>query len=164
MRSIIRRSRRVAFMDTDKAGSTPKYERMTDFSTFSGAKNPKEYTRQYVDESSERSDVTGYSPSISYSFDRHTETPVHDRIASIHDDELLGSDACVDIVVVDLFEKSEDGQLKAKKRTYSVIPNVDGDGTDALVYSGTLRAASDFVDGTATISEDGKIATFTPKS
>ena len=53
---------------------------------------------------------------------------------------------------------------KQKKRTYSVIPNADGDGTDALVYSGTLRAASDFTDGTATISEDGKIATFTPKS
>ena len=41
MRSIIRRSQRVAFMDTDTTGQTPKYERMTDFSTFSGAKNPK---------------------------------------------------------------------------------------------------------------------------
>ena len=65
---IVRRSQRVAFMDTDKTGSTPRYERMTGFTTMTNSKEPKEYSRQYVDEDAERSDVVGYAPSIVFSY------------------------------------------------------------------------------------------------
>ena len=47
---IVRRSQVVAFMDTDKTGSAQKLERMTGFTTMTNSKNPKEYSRQYVDE------------------------------------------------------------------------------------------------------------------
>ena len=96
---MVKRHQRVAFMDTDKTGSSPKYERMTGFTSMKNSKGAKEYSRQYVDKESEDTDVVGYSPSIEYSFDRYTNTPVHDRIAEIHDGEKTGSDALVDIVV-----------------------------------------------------------------
>ena len=159
---IVRRSQRVAFMNTGTTGQTPKFERMTGFTTFTNSKNPKEYNRQYVDEDAERGDVVGYAPSIDYSFDRHTNTPVHDHIAKIQDGELLGSDTHVEIVVVDLFTKKEDGVCEATKRTYSIIPDSDGDGTEALIYSGSMKSVSGITKGTATVSDDGMIATFTP--
>ena len=158
---IVRRSQRLAFMDTDKTGSTPKYERMTGFTTLTNGKNPKEYNRQYVDEDAERSDVVGYAPSIEFSYDRHTNTPVHDRLSEIHDNELLGDDTHVNIVSVDLFTEDTQKRCKATKRTYAVIPDTDGDGTDAMIYSGTFKSVSELEEGYAT-SEDGwKTATYT---
>ena len=61
---LIQRADRVAFMDTDTTGSTPAFTRMTGFTTMTGSKEPKEYSRQYVDESTERSDVVGYAPGV----------------------------------------------------------------------------------------------------
>lgn len=160
-KQIVRRSQRLAFMDTDKTGSSPSFERMTGFTNLPNSKNPKEYSRQYVDEDAERSDVVGYAPSIEFSYDRHTNTPVHERLAEIHDGELLGDDAHVDIVTVDLFTADEQMRCKAKKRTYAVIPDTDGDGTDALIYSGTFKSVSEIEEGWATSEDNWKTATYT---
>ena len=56
-----------------------------------------------MDEASERSDVVGYAPSMDYEFDFYTND-VERKLAAITDDGLLGSDAQVSIVVVDLFD------------------------------------------------------------
>ena len=158
---IVRRSQRVAFMDTDKTGSSPKFERMTSFTTLTNSKEPKEYSRQYVDEDAERSDVVGYAPSTEFSYDRHTDTPVHDRLSEIHDKELLGDDAHVDIVTVDLFTEDDQKRCLATKRTYAVIPDTDGDGTDAMIYSGTFKSVSGFTEGYVTSEDSWKTCTFT---
>lgn len=158
---IVRRSQRVAFMNTDKTGSTPKFERMTGFTNMTNSKEPKEYSRQYVDEDAERSDVVGYAPSIEFSYDRHTNTPVHDRLSEIHDKELLGDDAHVDIVTVDLFTEDEQNRCEATKRTYAVIPDTDGDGTDAMIYSGTFKSVSEIEEGYATSEDKWKTAVYT---
>lgn len=160
---MVQRHQRVAFMDTGTVDA-PVFTRMTKFTNMTNNKNPKEYTRQYVDRAAEEADVVGYAPSIEYSFDRHTNTPVHEKIAKIHDGELVGTDTMVDVLVVDLFTADEDGKCEARKRTYSVIPSADGDGTDALVYGGALKAKTDFVEGTATLSEDEQTATFVPNN
>lgn len=157
---MVQRHQRLAFMNTGTADS-PVFTRMTKFTSMTNNKNPKEYARQYVDSSSEDTDVVGYSPSIDYSFDRHTNTPVHDKIAKIHDGELTGSDTLVEILVVDLFTASTDGTCEARKRTYSVIPSADGDGTDALVYSGAFKSKSEVVEGTAKLDDAEQTATFT---
>ena len=154
--ALVLRAKRVAFM---AAGTDGKLDRMTQFTTMTPAKNPKEYTRQYVDESTETSDVIGYAPSIEYSFDFHTENAVHEALAAISDGELLGSDTHVEIVTVDLFS-SEDAK-PAIKRTYAVIPSGDSDGVDALKYSGTFKAVSGIVKGTATSADGWKTCTFT---
>ena len=158
---IVGRHQRIAFMNTDTSGTTPKYERMTGFTSMTNNKNPKEYNRQYVDKESEDNDVVGYSPATEYSFDRHTNTPVHEVIAKVHDGELTGSAALVDIVIVDLFTAEEDGKCAARKRTYAIIPDNDGDGTDALIYTGSFKSKSDVETGTAVLSADGKTATYT---
>lgn len=158
---IVRRSQRVAFMDTDKTGSSPELARMTGFTTMTNSKNPKEYSRQYVDEDAERSDVVGYAPSIEFSYDRHTNTPVHERLSEIHDRELMGDDAHVNIVNVDLFTADEQKRCKATKRTYAVIPDTDGDGTDAMIYSGTFKSVSGIEEGYATSEDNWKTATYT---
>lgn len=156
---MVQRHQRLAFMNTGTV-EAPVFTRMTKFTSITNNKNPKEYARQYVDRSSEDTDVVGYSPSIDYSFDRHTDTPVHDLIAKIHDGELIGSDALIEILVVDLFTADEAGKCEARKRTYSVIPSADGDGTDALVYTGSLKSKSENVVGKATLDEKEQIATF----
>lgn len=159
---LVQRHQRIAFMNTGTA-DVPVFTRMKKFTSMTNNKNPKEYARQYVDETSEDTDVVGYSPSIEYSFDRHTNTPVHELIAKIHDGELTGSDTLVDILIVDLFTADETGKCEARKRTYAVIPSADGDGNDALVYSGSFKCKSAIVKGTATLDAAELVATFEPE-
>ena len=112
----------------------------------------------------ESSDVVGYAPAIEYSFDRHTDTPVHERIAEITDDELLGTDTYVDIVTVDKFAVDSKGNAPARKRTYSVVADSEGDGTDALIYSGNFKAVSEITEGYATTADEWQTITFTAGS
>ena len=86
----------------------------------------------------------------------------HDRIAKVHDGELTGSDALVDILVVDLFTADEQNRCVARKRTYAIIPDADGDGNDALVYTGSFKSKSEVEVGYAVLDEEEKIATYTP--
>lgn len=160
---LVNRSQRVAFMNVAAAEGPEDYERMTGFTSMTNSKNPKEYSRQYVDEIAERSDIVGFAPAIEYSFDRHTNTPVHEKICEIHDRELIGNDAHVDIVIADLFKKSTTGdKYYAMKRTYAVIPDSDGDGTDALIYSGSFKSVSEIEEGYVTFADgDQKKATYT---
>lgn len=160
---MVQRHQRLAFMNTGTK-EEPVFTRMKKFTSMTNSKNPKEYARQYVDELSEETDVVGYAQSIDYTFDRHTNTEVHDKIAKIHDGELVGSDTLVEILVVDLFAEGEDGSFEARKRTYAVIPSADGDGTDALVYSGSFKCKSSITEGTAQLDDTEQIATFTPKN
>lgn len=151
---LVLRNKRVAFMDVSST-----LTRMTKFTTMAPAKNPKEYTRQYVDEATEISDVIGYAPSIEYNFDKHTENAVHTALAEISDDEKLGAETHIDVVTVDLFDTAT--AKAAIKRTYAVIPSGDSDGVEALTYSGTLKAVSGITKGTAASTDDWATCTFT---
>ena len=88
--ALVGRHKKVAFLGIVET-STEKFHRMRKFTAFSKSSNPKEYSRQYVDEAFEQTDVVGFSPSISYTFDLYTNTPVHKEIVSITDGELPGS-------------------------------------------------------------------------
>lgn len=154
---LVGRHKKVAFMKTDDTTFT----RMTGFTSMSEGKESKEYSRQYVDEATERTDVVGYATAISYEFDFYTNNLVHKTIAQIADDEITGTDAQVEILTVDLFETEATATTApARLRTFSVIPDSSGDGTDALIYSGTFKAASDFSKGTATTTDKWKTCTF----
>ena len=154
---LVKRSKRVAFMNVG-TGEEPKFVRMQGFSSMSESKSPKQYTRTYVDEDSERSDVVGYATQIGYSFDRHSPLSTHEKIAEITDGEYTGSDAYVEIVTVDLFAEGE--TKVARRRTYAVIPDTTGDGNDALIYSGNFRAIGEMILGTATSSDKWQTVTF----
>ena len=159
---LVKRSGKVAFMDVGTSGSA-SFQRMRKFTEISKSKNATEYSRTYVDEDGEVTDVTGYSEEISYAFDLYQGNAVHEKLVEITDDELTGNDALVDILMVDFSKPVSGGTggYEARKRTYSVVPDAEGDSTDAYTYSGSFRKNSAFTVGTATISEDGKTATFT---
>lgn len=162
--TLVKRSSKVAFYGVPEgtsgeggSGTTVTYYRMTGFTDMSTSKNAKEYSRQYIDEDFEQSDVIGYSPSISYGFDRYKNNVVHDDITRISDDELTGSDAVRPIIIVDTTVASG---VNAIKRDFAVIPDSEGDGTDTYAYSGNFKVKGAKVKGTATISEDGETLTF----
>ena len=84
---LVGRHKRLAFM---KVGTEGTYDRITGFTSLIEGKEAKEYARQYIDEATERTDVVGYATGIEYAFDRYTNNAVHEKIANITDDELLG--------------------------------------------------------------------------
>lgn len=78
------------------------FYRMEGFTDLSYSQNPKEYSRQYADEEFERTDIVGYAPSISYSFDRYTGNEVLEDIVKITENECIGDLMKRTIVTVDL--------------------------------------------------------------
>lgn len=150
--NLVKRSGIVAFYRLPD-GET--YTRMKGFTGLSVSKSPEEYNRKYIDENSKRTDVVGYDTSMSFEFDYQRDNDVHSDIVSIIDEEKIGADAVRDIVVVDMETK------KAKKRSYAVIADSEGDDENIYTYSGSFKANGELVFGTAAISDDGMSATFT---
>ena len=155
--TLVTRNRKVAFY---KVGD--KFIRMTGFTAMSKSANPKEYARQYVDETGEITDVTGYSPSIEYTFDQYTNNEVHKDIVEITEDEKTGSDAVREIVIVDMTSPvgENNNEFEARKRLFAIIPGTDGDNADTYSYTGTLKSKSSSIKGIATLDADGTSVTF----
>lgn len=91
--ALVARSGKITFYGIAGEGSTITYHRMKNFTSLVTSKNPKEYTRQYIDEPFEQSDITGYSPSIAYAFDLDSANAVHNDIVEITYGELVGANA-----------------------------------------------------------------------
>ena len=117
------------------------------FTSFAESKNPEEYSRKYVNDKTERTDVVGYSPSIAYSCDAIANDPCVQKIMDITDNEKLGTAAYVEVVNVNCWSQVNINEYTASKRTYAIIPDSKGDGTEALIYTGTMKAVSDPVYG-----------------
>lgn len=154
---ILNRADKVAFMGLTQTATS--FVRMTEFTDISKSANPSEYSRRYVDERVERNDVTGYSPEISYAFDQTVGNEVHQAIADATDNEL--TNVKFPIVTVDFSQKSGDDGYVARKRLYSLVPDADGDSTDAYTYSGSFKAAEEIIIGVATSTDNWKTVSFT---
>lgn len=150
-RTLVQRADKKVFWGL-KGDSTTTFTRMRGFTEISQSKNPKEYSRQYVDEYFEETDVTGYSPSISFAFDEYTNDPVIADIADIIDEEKTGEDAVREIVFVDFSKPAASGGFEAYKRSFAVVADSEGDSTDAYTYSGNLKVKTSRIKGTATIA------------
>lgn len=159
-RKLIKRSDKVAFLGC-LDGSTETFNRMRGFTSLSGSKNPMEYSRQYVDEEFETTDVVGFSPSFDFGFDQYTDDPAHEEMVEILDGEYTGTDARRNIVTVDFSQPVDGGGYKATKREYAIIGDSEGDSMDAYTYSGTFRSTGKKINGTATLNSDNSVATFT---
>ncbi|MGN1410986.1 MAG: hypothetical protein ACI4WH_00560 [Oscillospiraceae bacterium] len=157
---IVMRTGKLAFL---KCLGESFYRRMEGFTELSNSKGTKEYTRQYVDEDFERTDVSGYSPEISYAFDRYKANPVLDDIIHITENELIGQAMVRDIVVLDMTTAvSNNGTTwtaEGKMRKWAVIPDTDGDTTDCMTYSGTLKCRGEMIDVRATTTDDWQTIT-----
>ena len=162
---MIKRSEKLAFMGiTTVSGqtTTTTFKRMTGFTEMNISKNPKEYSRKYVDEDMERKQVVSYSPSISYKYDEETDNDVHALLSDIADNELTGDASKVTILIVDLSAPTAPNasSFKAVKRDYYVIPGSEGDDVDTYTRSGSFSVASENTFGTATTSDAWQTATF----
>ena len=151
MDNMVKRSDKVAFYGIPDDSGKFAFTRMKGFTELSTSKTPGEYTRQSVDEETERTSVVRYSPVMSFSFDEFSGDAVLADLAGIIDDEKLGSDAEREIIVVD-FSKEVGGGYKAVKRRSSDIADSEGDSMDAYTYSGSFSACGEKVKGVATIS------------
>ena len=67
---LVRRSQKVAFMNIGDA-EVPNYQRMKKFTELSNSRNSIEYSRQYVDEDGEDTDVVGVSLEKGFAFDEY---------------------------------------------------------------------------------------------
>ena len=143
-----------------KAGT--EYHRMQGFTDMSKSLNPKEYSRQYVDEKFEQTDVTGFSPSIAYGFDQYKGNAVHDELVKLSDNEAVGTAAVRAIIIVDFTKEQGEGTYSATKRDFAVIPDSEGGSMDAYTYSGNFKVKGDKVEGTATTTDDWLTITFVP--
>lgn len=157
---ILNRADKVAFMGL--TANATSFVRMTEFTDISKSANPSEYSRRYVDERVERNDVTGYSPEISYAFDQTVGNTVHQAIADATDNEL--TNVKFPIVTVDFSQESGKNGYVARKRLYSLVPDADGDSTDAYTYSGSFKAAEEIIIGVATSEDNWKNVSFTPNN
>lgn len=156
---LVTRNRKVAFMNVSTT-AIANFLRMTKFTEISKSKNPTEYSRTYVDEDGEVTDVTGFSEEISYAFDLHTGNLVHEKLVDITDNEKTGDNALVQILQVDFTKPVGDG-YEARLRTYSVVPDTEGDSTDAYTYSGSFKKNGNMTIGVAVMNADNTEATFT---
>ncbi|MBR5445892.1 MAG: hypothetical protein IKV57_07210 [Clostridia bacterium] len=150
---IVNRSDRRHFMNTGTADA-PVWSLIGEgFTEFMESKNAVSYQRRYIHESVKRTDVTGYAPTVDYEFEVYSGNPVIDRLRRITDEEMTGSGAWVQICTADLFDEAGSaGVCKATVRTWSVIPDECGEGTDTLLYTGTMKAISAPVQGTFVVS------------
>lgn len=157
---IVMRTGKLAFYQCRGEGI---YRRMEGFTDLSNSKGAKEYTRQYVDEDFERTDVSGYSPEKSYSFDRYKNHPVLDDIIYITENELIGQAMVRGIVCLDMTTAvSNNGTTwtaEGKMRKWAVVPDTDGDGTDALIYTGTFKCRGEMIDVRAMTTDDWQTVT-----
>ena len=99
--TLVMRADRKMFMGVGSNSQT--IYRMRGFSSLSESKNPTEYTRKYVDELFETTDITGVSASYDFTFDMMTPNPVLDDLSNIIDDELIGTDAVRTFYCVDFY-------------------------------------------------------------
>ncbi len=155
---MINRSERLAFMEVID-GSKKVYKRLTGFTEFSLSKNPKEYSRKYIDEDIERSQVVAYAPTISYKFDYEMGNDVHAFLSKIAENEIIGEGAECDVVIVDTLNYNGSG-AKAIKRRFTIIPQTEGDDKDAYTISGTLKAVGENMIGIAKTTDYWKTITF----
>ena len=154
MNRIVKRSDKLTFFGVVDETGNITFHRMKGFSEISVKKNSREYSRQYVDEEFEQSDVVGYSPSITYTFDQFKDDPVHKDLVSLSALERVGDEAVRTILQVDLSDKDGEGKCPAIKREFAVIFDSEGNSLESYSYSGTLRVKGEKDFGVAT-SNDG---------
>lgn len=160
---LVTRDKKVAFLECLSDGGSV-YHRMCHFTSMSKSSNPNEYSRKYIDESGETTDITGYSPSYDYAFDLYTNDPVQEELVKIADGELVGTDAVRNIIVVDFTKPTEDNKgYHAIKRSYAVVPDSDGDDENTYTYSGAFRSKSEKED-IEVVSDDPQWKTCTIKT
>lgn len=111
--------------------------------------NPKESTKQYIHQTSETINVTGFSNEFPITMDMVKGDEVFEDMYKIFRDRKTGSDAKREHIIVELWNKTEEANTyKARKilQTVEVTGKTANPGEQATI-TGSLKGG-DFVDGT----------------
>lgn len=112
------------------------------------AENPNAQTEptQYINDASETIDTVSYSPQYNFETDLMPNQPTIKKVYDIAKDRKTGSDAVVDVLIVDTFEKDEKGAYTARRESLAVAVS-SLDGTKKMAMSGNLNGQGDGIKG-----------------
>lgn len=146
----------VPFMNTGESYENPTWTRMgTGWTSFNENPNAQTESTQYINMASENNDTTGYSPQYSFGCDLMYEDPTIKKVYYIAKDRKIGSDATVDVLIVDMFGEAP---YTAWRESLAVeVTSIDG--TKKMTMSGNLNGQGDSIKGKFTPS--GESGTFT---
>ena len=157
----VKRSEFATFLNTTPGGEVETYSRMgKGITSQTVAYNPVTNSETYIDEDSATTNVESYGVNIATPQTCYVGEPVFDYVDGLRKKRAVGSDCETEILMVNIYDKKEDGVYTAEKNNCVIqIDDFGGDGGNSLVINYTVNLNGDPVIGTATIV-DGKI-TFT---
>lgn len=133
------------------------------------SENPNAQTEsvQYINQASETTDTTSYAPQYAFECDlMHTEPSVK-KVYDICKDRKTGSDAVIDVLIVDKFEKGSTEESFVARREKLAVAVTSIDGTKKMKMTGNLNGQGDGVKGDFVPAADPKpgetAGTFTEK-
>lgn len=140
---LVMRSSVLAFMNIQKDPlQLPRYSLIGDgFTRLVNNKAPTEYTRKFVNQRTETTDIIKYQTEILYEIDVLSNNEVIRRILDITDGEWRTGAAMTDVVTVWTDEiVARPMVCAASRRQYKIIPTTIGDDIQTLRTTGKMVA------------------------
>lgn len=117
------------------------------------ASNPTESEKQYIQQKTMTTTVTGFSDEFAITMDMVKGDEVFEYMYEIFRNRKTGADAQVVHYIVELWNEIETNVYAARKQTQSVIiSDKTANPGEQITISGSLKGVDDFVDGTFNIS------------
>lgn len=159
----VKRSEFATFLDTAPSAVSPAWARFGKGVTGqSVAYNPTVNSEQYIDEDNATSSVDAYAPTINTPQTAYKNDPVFEYVDGLRRARAIGDDAVTSILMVYVYDKTEDGSYPAEKQSASIsITDFGGDAGSPLSITYDIGFIGDPVAGTVTIANG--VATFTEK-
>ena len=158
---IAQRTDIVPFMNMGTEES-PQWKQMgPGWTKFEESPNAQTKNKKYINEKTERESVTRYKPKFDFEADLMYTDPTIKKVYDIQRDRKTGTDAIVDILVVDKFESEEPSEGYAARRMKLAVSVSNVGGEDDMTISGSLNGQGDdikgkFKTGTSTFTADSK--------
>jgi len=164
MADFATRNKAVLLINIAGQEKEAEYQRMGEgFDDATESANPKVYSRTYINQETESSDITGYAPKISFTGDRIPGDKAQDYLVGLY--RKTGGAARTDIVQYNEWDKVEGQgeQYKAIKQEVTVqIDNPgSGKGGDAAKIGGVLLFRGDAVEGVVTKTNEENVEKWT---
>lgn len=123
--------------------------------------NPQESEKQYINQATKTTRVTGFSDEFPITADMLKNEPVIEYFYEIFRNRKRGTDAQVTHYIVETWNETATNTYKCRKQVQSIIiTGKTGTPGENMQFTGSLKSVSDFVDGTFNVSTK----TFTPSS
>lgn len=107
--------------------------------------NAQTESEQYINEESETTDTVGYSPQYNIECNLMYTDPTIKKVYTIAKDRLTGSDAVLDMLIVDKFDGTEESCTARRESLAVAISSIDG--TKKMAMSGNLNCQGGSVKG-----------------